>query len=417
MIQEMNEINSDVLKLVLENDNKKILIPLFDYNNIYYIKNNLVGLFIYDISSKEYFSFNFQSSDLKLFSTEDVLNNIHPRKTFIKNSQYFYKYWNDRINDVDVSLWYNNESIIQFDILYCTANPRDKHNSIYVPWIKFLESAFNYIIKLNSKFDLLDTTLYERVWNSVYNIDLNGINKNGEIIHTNYSTITKTGRPTSTFQGVNMLALSKLDDRIHIQPRPGNCLFEFDWESCHIRLIANLIQYSFDDVISIHEYFAKYYLKKETISEIEYVNSKALTFKYLYGDLNEDVHEFFKEVNKFKIELFKEYKLNSYILSPITKRKISGIENATPSKVLNYLVQAYETEIGLIRIKQINEYLPSNHKLILWTYDSFLFDIQMEPNINNIIIKLKSILEQDNMKVHIKYGLHNFSDMRILKLE
>lgn len=419
MIQDFNEIDIIELKEVLENNNKKIIFPLFEFNSIHYIKNNLISFSLYDIIDKKIYSFNIKSNDLQYSNNECDLIKIKPNKLFIKDSPYFYKYWGNDIHDIDLAYWIAGLNPIKdFKIQFQVNSKSIINPGLIVPWIKFLESVYNYILVNHSLFEYLNINIYEKLWNEIYRFELNGIKFDNNIIYTKYSTITKTGRPTATFQGVNMLALSKIEDRLHIQPRPGNCLFEFDWDASHIRLIANLINFNFSKLESVHNILAKIYLQKDEISEIEYSNCKLLTFKYLYGEVDTNIHPYFSMVQEFKSNLYEEYVKNKFIKTPITNRKIFNIEDHTPSKVLNYLIQAYESEFGLIKIKLINDLLcNTTGKLILWTYDSFLFDLPLNDNTKQILKDIKNILESDNMKVHIKYGLRNFSDLKILKLE
>jgi hypothetical protein len=85
-----------------------------------------------------------------------------------------------------------------------------------------------------------------------------------------------------------------------------------------------------------------------------------------------------------------------------------------PNKLFNYLLQAIETEHNIFIINEahtvLNEY---NSKLILYTYDSMLFDFKMDDGIE-LLLKLRDTISQNNkFPVKIKAGgnYHNMKDM------
>ncbi len=59
----------------------------------------------------------------------------------------------------------------------------------------------------------------------------------------------------------------------------------------------------------------------------------------------------------------------------MSKRKIHNIEDATPSKVLNYFIQLHETEQNTSILSQLFDELPEDILPVLYTYDSILFDV------------------------------------------
>ena len=67
-----------------------------------------------------------------------------------------------------------------------------------------------------------------------------------------------------------------------------------------------------------------------------------------------------------------------------------------PNKLFNYMIQLMETENN---IKILNELLPKiknyNSKIILYNYDSFLFDFDVKNDKIDYLKEVKVILEQD----------------------
>jgi hypothetical protein len=59
---------------------------------------------------------------------------------------------------------------------------------------------------------------------------------------------------------------------------------------------------------------------------------------------------------------------------PITKEKF-GEDNPPPAKVLNYVIQAFETERNIQILKQLKYNYKGLGKLIMYNYDAFVFDV------------------------------------------
>ena len=85
-----------------------------------------------------------------------------------------------------------------------------------------------------------------------------------------------------------------------------------------------------------------------------------------------------------------------------------------PNKLFNYLLQASETENNLHVINDVNTLISEyNSKLILYTYDSLLFDFDLRDN-KELMIKIKNVMSQSGKyPVKIKAGVnyHAMSDM------
>ena len=85
-----------------------------------------------------------------------------------------------------------------------------------------------------------------------------------------------------------------------------------------------------------------------------------------------------------------------------------------PNKLFNYLLQASETENNLHVINEVNGVLHEyNTELVLYTYDSLLFDFDMKDS-KDLILKLKTTMSQSNKyPVKIKAGInyHKMQDM------
>ena len=75
------------------------------------------------------------------------------------------------------------------------------------------------------------------------------------------------------------------------------------------------------------------------------------------------------------------------------------------------MIQAYETESNIKKILLIQDYLlDKKTKLVLYGYDSFLFDFSKQDGVE-ILTEIKDILEKENQLTKSKMGL-NYGDMK-----
>ncbi len=148
------------------------------------------------------------------------------------------------------------------------------------------------------------------------------------------------------------------------------------------------------------------YFKTDTLTEEQYQQSKELTFKQLYGGVFDQYKDipFFAKVKQYTDKIYKDFNSLGYI-ELIGGRKLYNIENATPQKLLNYIIQSGETFYNIISIKKVLEYLESKKSnIILYTYDSILIDYSKEDG-KETLKDIKNILESGfGFKVNASYG-------------
>ena len=222
-------------------------------------------------------------------------------------------------------------------------------------------------------------------------------------VYTQYNPYTITGRPSNRHLNVNYSALPKGDkSRESIISRfDGGTLIGFDYESYHIRLIAGLIGYKFPTDITAHQYLANYY-------GCDYETSKGLTFKYLYGGLDDFARKipFFQKVDSYIDSLYQRYVISGKLTTPLFKREINQnrIESPTQQKIFNYLLQALETEINYMKMVGILEFLSGmKSKMVLYTYDAFLIDTH--PTERELILELlPTIMEKGGFPIRADEG-------------
>lgn len=231
--------------------------------------------------------------------------------------------------------------------------------------------------------------------------------------YTQYNLYTATGRPSNAFNGINYGAMNKTDGSRKSFVYNNDRLVEFDYSSYHIRILAYIIGYKFEDE-DIHTHLATYYFGTKDITRAQYEESKGLTFKLLYTDsVTEEIKDipFFAKVKEFKDYLWNVYKKQGYIESFLSKRPIRGITFKT--QVLPFILQNYETERNILVLNDIFKYLcDKKTKLVLYNYDSFLFDYSKEDG-KQSLCDIQMILEQDGYKTSCKYG-QNYQEMKNL---
>ena len=243
-------------------------------------------------------------------------------------------------------------------------------------------------------------------------IEQSGLQTTNGMVYSEYNPYTATGRPSNRFGGMNFAALNKKDgSRKQFVSRFGKdgMLVEMDYDAYHLRLIGDVVDYKFPKG-SVHEHMAKLY-------KVDYNEAKSLSFQYLYGHIPDDVlkkNPFFKKVQVYIDEIWDQYKSSNSIKSDIYNKRIrkENLSDMNKNKVFNYLIQLTETESNM---RMLTELIPKmvgyKSKLILYSYDSFLFDFYM-PDGLKFLHKVKKIIEQ-NGKFPVKVGKGwNYHEMK-----
>lgn len=300
--------------------------------------------------------------------------------------------------------------------------PVSKHFEKYEKLVKSISFDESWFKK---KYYKLYGCLAPKVFNS---IEIEGIKINNDVffshykpknhlmsvksdkIYTQYNLFTSTGRPSNAFNGINFGAMKKEDGSRSSFIPSKDVLIEFDYSSYHVRILANQIGYDFEEE-DLHTHLAKFYFGTNEITQEQYAESKGMTFKLLYTDsITDEVEDipFFSKIKKFKNYLWALYKKQGFIESFLSKMPMSNITSKT--QILPYMLQSYETERNILVINDILEYLKDKKtKLILYNYDSFLFDYSKKDG-KSVINDLRGILEQDGYKTSCKFG-YNYQEM------
>ena len=327
-------------------------------------------------------------------------------------------------NVIDVNLMHYMGTNLPLDIEYIDTNAHNFFNMRYykkenintiIPVLKHLEycrkisqllkdtiEKYNQSVNMSYNDEVLDNLTY---------IESNGLQTTTELVYSEYNVYTSTGRPSNRFGGTNFAALNKKDGsrKPYISRFKNGVLVEMDYDAYHLRLIADKVDYKFPKG-SVHEHMAKFY-------GCDYEEAKRLSFQYLYGYLPQDVvqlNPYFSQVYDYIRDLWKDYKSKEFIVSDIYNRRIykKNLSDMNANKLFNYTIQLMETESNMrVLTKLIPKIKDNKSKLILYSYDSFLFDFNMEDGLD-YLKKVKEILEQDSkFPVKVSWGL-NYHEMK-----
>lgn len=284
-----------------------------------------------------------------------------------------------------------------------------------IPIVKHYEVCEQIYNDLKPNIKNIDTP-YNKFFNSKATLVFNAIERNGlrinktefekhfyaienDFVYTQYNLKTTTTRPSNKFNGINYAALNKENGcRKSFIPR-NNSFIEIDISAFHPNLVANLVDYSFP-TNEIHEHFAELY-------KVDYAKAKELTFKQLYGGVFEQYKnlEFFKRVTKLVEKNWKQFNEKGYIEVPISGYRIekNNVGEMNPQKLFNYLLQGYETAQNILVLWDMMRILMGkNTKLVLYTYDSFLFDV--DETETDVLEEIKNIFKKYKLNTKNKTG-------------
>ena len=218
-------------------------------------------------------------------------------------------------------------------------------------------------------------------------------------VYTQFNLKTTTTRPSNRFKGVNYAALNK-DNGCRKAFIPENDYFvEIDITAYHPSIAASLISFDFgtDD---IHSAFAKMY-------GVDRDKAKELTFKQLYGGVFKQYRDidFFKRINNFITQKWEEFTKQGFVECPISHYRYwnEELENMNPQKLFNYMLQNYETSQNILILWDILSILAGKKtKLVLYTYDSFLLDVDSEET--DLLKDIQKIFENYKLNTKNKQG-------------
>jgi hypothetical protein len=245
--------------------------------------------------------------------------------------------------------------------------------------------------------------------------------KNG-LVYSWYNPYTAAGRVSNSWGGINFSALNKSDgSRECFTSRfPNGKMVLIDFESFHLRLAAKLMNYQLTDK-PVHEMLAKQYFETDEITPELYDEGKKITFRHLYSDTRmKNPIPFFQAIYQYTDDIWKLINEKGLIYSILGRPVyLQNIDNPSPAKVFNYLLQLTETEVVFKSLYDLKpEYSNAKSKVVLYTYDSILIDWCPDDG-EEILVKTIEVLEEDRTfptRIYVGQNYHNMKKTAIESL-
>ncbi len=405
-----------------------IVIPILSSNKLHPAKNELCLLFIKNGSNEYMVPIDHPESSHRITLSE-ISNHLKKAKEIWTLDKKIFLHslpdtYCENVYDINMlNYFHNNEPL---DLGNITTSAHDFYASKYrdfskinrvIPILKHQEKCSILAEIALKSHELKATNSFKTYCNNVlynlYRIESSGINHADNLNYTEYNLYTAAGRPSNRYGGTNYAALNKDDGsrRKYWSRFEMGGMLEFDFDAYHLRLIANLINYDLPKT-SVHEYLGKQYFGKDALTKEEYGDAKEISFKVLYGGIPKEFMniEFFKKTISFINDLWLEWSSKKCIHTYLLKRPIYAKNHIgmNKQKLFNYYIQAYETEQNIVIMNDIFKVLAGyNSKLVLYTYDSFLFDFNMLDGINF----MRDIKKAMKYPIKAQFGA-NYDDMK-----
>ena len=377
-------------------------------------KNGVCAVYIRPLNSNKGFILTNDHSEtlnVGIDAIKYVLNALD--KIYVRDKKEFLHYFVlQKLFDITLtSPTYIPEKTTSHQYFYYKYPSKEDVNRI-VPIVKHYEYCENIFNDLKNRINEPINDFYNTKATVVFNaVEQSGIRINrdefkshfyderNEYVYTQYNFKTLTTRPANKFNGINYAALNK-DNGCRKSFIPRNDKFiELDIGAYHPTLLGLLVGYNFGEE-DIHKAFAKMY-------GVDYQKSKELTFKQLYGGVFEQFKdlEFFQRVQIYVDDLWLRFNKEGYIECPVSKHvfRKDKLEDMKPQKLLNYVLQNLETAMNVRILWDIFKSLRNRKtELVLYTYDSFLFDFD-ESEVC-LIEEIKQIIKNYKLQIKESYG-------------
>ena len=395
-------------------------VELIPYSNIEHpTQNEICAIYIYPLNSTKGYMIPISHSEtlnIDLNAVKHILDGLN--NIYVRDKKEFLHYLIfKKLFDITLKApTYIPEYTKTHSYFYSKYGDKKDINRI-IPIVKHYEYCENLYNNLKARINEPINEFYNNKATVVFNaMERGGIRVDKpkfeshfhpidrKFTYTQYNFKTTTTRPSNKFGGVNYAALNK-ENGCRESFIPNNDKFiELDISAYHPTLLGLLVGYTFDDS-DIHESFAKMY-------GVSYKQSKEITFKQLYGGIFQQFKnlEFFKKVQVYVDDMWEKFNREGLIVCPISKHiyKKEDLEEMKPQKLLNYVLQNLETAMNIRILWEIFRSLKGRKtKLVLYTYDSFLFDFDSSEK--DLIEDIKQIINNNKLQIKESYGsTYNF---------
>lgn len=232
---------------------------------------------------------------------------------------------------------------------------------------------------------------------------------NNDLVYSQYNPYTATGRPSNRFDNVNYAALNKSDGvRKCFNSRFGEegKMVLIDFSAFHPRIISYLIKFPLNIDVDIYKYLGELYFNR-SVNEYDMDEIKGITMRQFYGGVEEKYKHirYLSHAKDFIEKYWLDFQKHGFIRTPVFKRVITNkhLLDPNPPKVLNYILQATETEIATMILRNIQRFLEKYEtKAILYTYDSILFDFYKpeQSQVFKTLVDLMRMVDKFPVKVY-----------------
>ena len=400
------EKNNQLDDFLLKNESQDcFIIPILSDVNLHPLQNSLCAIYIKIVGGEERMLCFNHGETLKLNSKKLLDLDKLGRKFVRDKKQLNHIVKLDDVVDVNLQYYMNKNEPLEWEEL--STNTHDyfhrvmwkmKNTNRIIPILKHLELCREQVRMLEKYYELpIHEDYNNEIIDNLSFVEGSGLRRGDDMVFSEYNLYTSTGRPSNRFGGINFAALNKKDEsRKPYKSRfQDGILVEFDYDAYHLRLIGHILDYKFPKG-SVHEHMSEFY------GDVDYETSKSTSFQYLYGRIPQqviDTYPFLSRVNKYINEIWGEFKRGDFIKSNIYNKRIykKNLQAMNRNKLFNYMIQLLETENNMKVMTQLIPFLKDRQsKLILYSYDSFLFDFKLTDGLD-FLKSVKQILEQDGV--------------------
>ena len=407
--------DGDQLKRFCSKSYKEAFVEIIPYSyQEHPSQNKICAIYIRPLISTKGFILSIDHSETLHININDIISLLSKIDTiYIRDKKEFLHYLVLK-NLYDITLTHPTyiQEFTQTHSWFKQKYPNKIDVNRIVPIVKHYEYCENMYDKIKDRINDPINEFYNTKCSVVFNaMERNGLRVNrtqfehnfhsinSDYTYTQYNFKTLTTRPSNRFKGVNYAALNKDDGcRKTFIPR-NDKLVEVDISAYHPTLLANLVGYEFGEE-DVHAAFARMY-------GVDYKKSKELTFKQLYGGVFEQYKdlEFFSRVQVYIDDIWDKWLDRGYVECNISGYKFEKekLDDMKPQKLLNYILQNLETATNVCILWDIFKILrDKNTKLVLYTYDSFLFDLDKTEK--STFKEILNTFKERKLQTKISYG-------------
>ena len=419
------ETKSQLDKFLNFNHDELYINPIMFNDNFHPKLTDLSLLYIHTLTLNKSYIISLNHSEALSIDKETIYDFLYNLKSIYTTDKKQFQYFFSSKNVYDLNLVYGSLPEIKnstIDYFYKKYNKLPYVNKL-IPITKHYEKQNDIFDSIRYKIENYNIEnqhfINKNTTNIFYLIEKNGIKIDKEkffkyfeptcddysikdnTIYSNYHLFTSTRRPSNNFNNINFTNMNKEDSSRECIIPKNDLLLEIDYKSYHLYLLSQLIDMRIDE--DIYDFLSKE-LKITDRKEI-----KNATFNILYtSNIKNYLHiDFFKKVNEFKLQKWDELQTTKSIKG----YNVDFSQINRPSKLLPYILQYEETKNNTIILTKILKLLHEKKtELILYVYDSFLFDVDKE-EIKEIYEDIIRIFKNEYFKLHVKIGT-NYKNLK-----